>query len=58
MAALLMGVVLWGCKTDRDESRSVTDNRLVARVEIDNAVLLRPDLWITVEAQTSFTVPQ
>jgi hypothetical protein len=58
MAAMLMGVVLWGCKTDRDESLTVTDNRLVARTEVDRSVPWRPDPWMSLRPQLDLLVPQ
>jgi len=60
MAALLMGVVLWGCKTDRDESLQVTDARLVARAEVgtgSRAPILGPELWIVFNPASDLLIP-
>jgi hypothetical protein len=58
LAALLMVVVLWGCKTDRDESLTVTDSNLVARAEIENNVTLRPKLSIVFDADPDLLSPE
>jgi hypothetical protein len=58
LAALLMVVVLWGCKTDRDESLTVTDSNLVARAEIENNVTLRPKLSIVFDADPDPLSPE
>jgi len=56
LAALLMGVVLWGCKTDRDDSLIVTDSSLVARVEVEDTVTLRPRLAMVFDSDSDLLI--
>jgi hypothetical protein len=57
MAALLMGVVLWGCKTDHDESIKVTDNNLVALCDIERAIPAEPALWTAISPNSELLSP-
>lgn len=57
LAALLMGVVLWGCKTDHDESIRVTDANTVACSEIDRATPINPELWVVIDSGPDWLIP-
>ena len=57
MAALLMGVVLWGCKTDRDESLKVTDARFIAGAGSRTAMLVEPGLGVIINPAADLLIP-